>query len=173
VQCQSCSQWLHGRCLEEQAVRDAHDEQAQDQPGQGKKKVDRKSTGGVDFIAQYSELGGGKVCLTVTDKRPRQKNRRWNVDVNCPMCHALIEKAAEDVPPEANMKKKVATTANENITLPSREAPAQPKQEESQDSVVGKDDTPNVPTSATAGPADTPVEPKPNGESTTEPPPSA
>jgi hypothetical protein len=178
VQCQSCSQWLHGRCLEEQAAQAAYNEHVKDQPVKGKRKANRKSTGGADFTASYAELGASKVCLTVTDKRPGQKNRRWNVDLNCLLCHALIEKALEDLPPEANTKKQVTAQAEKEIALPSREAPAASEEIKKEDSAVGRDeDILNATTSATAIAAETsaelPLEPNPIGESTVQPPPSA
>jgi hypothetical protein len=145
-----------------------------DQPVNGKKKANRKSTGVADFTASYVELGAGKVSLTITDKRPGQKNRRWNVDVNCLLCHALIEKAPEDFPPEANTKEKVATAAEKHIGLPSRGAPAASEEVKKEDSAVDRDeDIPGASISAAAGSAEAPIEPIPIGESTTPAPPSA
>jgi hypothetical protein len=153
---------------------------------EGKKKANRKSTGSADFIASYVELTAGKVCLTVTDKRPGQKNRRWNVDVNCLMCYTLIEKAPEDLPLEASTSKKGTAPVKKQIALPSREAPVASEEIKKEDSAVGKDeDIPDTTTSAIAGadeslaeapaeaPAELPTEPKPIGESTTQRPPSA
>jgi hypothetical protein len=125
------------------------------------------------------------ICLTVKDKRPRQKNRRWNVDIKCLMCHALIEKAAANIPSETKTKTKtytkktVAPKPEEQTVLPSREVETQPKapvipEEDEANPLVGeKEKMADADTSATAGLVDHPAVTKPNGESTTEPPPSA
>jgi hypothetical protein len=101
------------------------------------------------------------------------------------MCYELIEKAAVDIPSEKKTKTKtytkemVAPEPEEQIVLPSREIEAQPEapmtpEADEEDSAVSKDEeTLDGTTSATAGPAEPPAVPKPNGESTTEPPPSA
>jgi hypothetical protein len=99
------------------------------------------------------------------------------------MCHALIEKAAVAIPTETKStsksktytRKSVAAKAEEQIALPSREIPAQPDlpitpEEVDEDPLVGQDE--DVPDVALA-PAEPPPVPKPNGERTTEPPPSA
>jgi hypothetical protein len=99
------------------------------------------------------------------------------------VCHALIEKAAAAIPTENKSKSKsktytrksVAAKAEEQIALPSREIPAQPAlpttpEEIDEDPLVGQDE--DVPDAAVAS-AEPPPVPKPNGERTTEPPPSA
>jgi hypothetical protein len=101
------------------------------------------------------------------------------------VCHSLVEKAAAAIPTENKSKSKsksktytrksVAAKAEEQIPLPSREIPAQPAlpttpEEIDEDPLVGQDE--DVPDAAVAS-AEPPPVPKPNGERTTEPPPSA
>ncbi|KAH5052278.1 hypothetical protein HBI24_160120 [Parastagonospora nodorum] len=136
VQCPSCSKWLHSRCLEERAVADAQ--------ANNKTKGPRKSSStDVDFSATLTTLGElGPTYLTVTDHRPKQEPKHFNVDIKCLICNALIEGAADDLPPE--------NVAYDPIILPSREAA--PAKLEDADSVIGKDENTPAPASPAAAP---------------------
>jgi hypothetical protein len=171
VQCPSCSEWLHAHCLEDQAVQDAINEHMPENKGsaaKGKKKGARKSSPGEAFTAHLSTIGeNGPTHLTVTDKRPRQKNKQWNVDVNCLFCKELIEKASEEVPPDVKTEKTTVPWSIETTALPSQEVVAK---EEEADSVTDKDS--KMTDAFDSPPIEPPQEPVPNGE-TTEDPPSA
>jgi hypothetical protein len=147
VQCPSCSEWLHDRCLETRAVVETQ--------ASSKRKGGRKSLSSVnlvEFTAKLTTLGDfGPTYLTVTDQRPKHVGERFNVDIKCLVCDALIEKAAEELPPEI---------PSETIVLSSREATV--AEEEEEDFVVGKDEELPAPTSAIAEPGESTAEPSPS-----------
>lgn len=145
VQCPSCSKWLHSRCLEKRAVADA---QANNQ----KKGPRKSSSGDVDFTASLTTLGeSGPTYLTITDNRPKQENKRFNVDIKCLICSALIEGAADDLPPEK--------VASDTMILPSREAA--PVKPEETDSVIGSEEDVPAPASPVPQPGESTTEPSP------------
>jgi hypothetical protein len=130
----------------------------------GKKKGGRKSSAGVAFTARLVTIGeSGPTYLTVTDKRSRHVNKSWNVDVNCLVCHELIEQAIEEPSSNVRTSPKTAPLDLETISLPSREVAPEAKKEEQEDSVMDAIDSP---------PRDPLHQPERNGE-TTEDPPSA
>ncbi|KAH7069347.1 hypothetical protein FB567DRAFT_540715 [Paraphoma chrysanthemicola] len=137
IECQSCSGWLHASCLEEQAVADALEQYKSPakpgRPPKTKKKMSRKSLAEAAFAARLVVPDLNKVVLTVTDRREGQDNRRWNVDINCLLCKQLIEKAADELPPQQEDAKVVPA---EKIT-PSTE-------DDDLDSVIGKHDATNL-----------------------------
>jgi hypothetical protein len=101
------------------------------------------------------------------------------------MCHALIEKAAASIPSENKTKTKtytkkmVAPKPEGQTVLSSREVETQPEapvatEGDEKDPLVDKDEeTSRADPSAMADLVEPLAVPKPNGESTTEPPPSA
>ncbi|KAF2026039.1 hypothetical protein EK21DRAFT_37599, partial [Setomelanomma holmii] len=104
INCPSCKGWLHARCLEEQAVKEALNNNklpaARGRPAKTKKKGPRKSATDAAFVAHLKVLESSTVVMTVTDKRSDQDNQRWNVDVKCLLCKEVIEKADDELPAE-------------------------------------------------------------------------
>ncbi|KAH7076374.1 hypothetical protein BKA63DRAFT_281377 [Paraphoma chrysanthemicola] len=149
IECPSCSGWLHARCLEEQAVVDALEQYKSPakpgRPAKTKKNMSRKSLVEAAFAARLVIPDLNKVVLTVTDKREGQDSRRWNVDINCLLCKKLIEKAADELPPQ----QEAAKAGPADTVTPSTE-------DDDLDSVIGKHDAtnrgPSPTTSATAAP---------------------
>jgi hypothetical protein len=141
-------------------------------PTKGKKKGGRKSSSDAAFTALLTTNESGQICLTVTDQRPTKKNQSWNVDVNCLLCHELIEKAAKDVLSKPSTQKKIIEVVGD-VAIRSKDVAKE--DEEDVDSVGGKDDDDGdqLPTSTTALPADPVEQPTKSGESTVEPSPSA
>lgn len=131
-------------------------------PPKDKQSVDLKSSSEADFSAYLSSLESDKTCLTVTEKRPGQDNRRWNVDVNCLLCAKLIEKAAEDVPPEAPVD-------GEDLVDTTTKPPAEVEDEV--DSVIDNNE-PVEPNDDNAADAEHTAAPVTNGETTAEPSPA-
>jgi hypothetical protein len=182
INCHSCLGWLHAHCLEDQAVEAAYEEHkvpAKGRPAKSKKKGARRSSAGAQFTAQLTIQDSGQVCLTVTDKRTEEDNKRWNVDVKCLLCKAVIE-AATDALPEAvaaDVTEIIEDGAATSTIAPESDAPKAAEEEEEEDSVMGNDDEVatepkiEVPTSDTAAPDPEP-EPVPTGETTDEPTPA-
>lgn len=124
VQCPSCLVWLHGQCLEDSVVRGFALQVMTEAPS-GKKKRGRPSSSSSlvppPFTAHLSTDGATDTTyLTVTDLRPTENRRRFNVDIKCLMCNALIEAAPEEIPPEPSATTAVATI------LPGTESPPGP-----------------------------------------------
>ncbi|KAH8733074.1 hypothetical protein GQ44DRAFT_601970 [Phaeosphaeriaceae sp. PMI808] len=139
IYCPACSGWLHARCLEDQAVQHAQVENkiaGKGQQGKTKKKRARQSSSGVSFVAHLTTPESGEVCLTLTDKRPGKDERRWNVDVNCLLCDALIEAAAQDVP-KVSAPKDLVTIVTDSIVALAPQTPANP--DEDDDSVASEE----------------------------------
>jgi hypothetical protein len=91
VQCDSCLEWLHASCLEEQAVRDV----ASAPKPRGRP---RKTTTKPTVTATCRESEHGIVRLTVTTQQPDQPPQDIDVDVTCLMCSKPI--ASERLPEE-------------------------------------------------------------------------
>jgi hypothetical protein len=110
MHCRFCNQWLHARCLEERAVADAKasDTTAPQGPKKGKGKRGRKKKSPNDPFTASLATGDSDdfSCLTVTDNRPGQDSRQWNVDVICLLCKKTIDKATKDLSPEATATDK-------------------------------------------------------------------
>ncbi|KAH7408139.1 hypothetical protein DE146DRAFT_606612 [Phaeosphaeria sp. MPI-PUGE-AT-0046c] len=123
VQCPSCLVWLHAQCLEDRAVRDAagtHSLQTKMSATRGKKKRGRPSSSSEPppFTAYLSTLGeSGTTYLTVTDHRPGESKRRFNVDIKCLKCNAVIESAPEEIPPEPPTTTNFVIAVNESNPL--------------------------------------------------------
>jgi hypothetical protein len=150
VQCPSCSEWLHARCLEDQAVKDT---QAKNAPLTKKKNGASKASNGGRFRAHFTTLGeSGPTYLTVTDMRPEHGNKRWNVDIKCLICDQLIEQAAEDLPPEI-------APAAESVSLPSRQAIDTKEEDSVMDKSSEEKEDIAPPRSATLAPGETTTEP--------------
>jgi hypothetical protein len=91
VQCDSCLEWLHASCLEEQAVRDAAS--APKPRGRPRKNITKPTV-----TATCRESEHGIVRLTVTTQQPDQPPQDTDVDVTCLMCSKPI--ASERLPEE-------------------------------------------------------------------------
>lgn len=124
VQCPSCSMWLHAQCLEDRAVQDAANTispQTRKSATSGKKKRGRPSSHSepLPFTAYLNTLEeSGTTYLTVTDHRPEQNQRRFNVDIKCLKCNAVIESAREDIPPEPSTTKTSVTSIKNETPAP-------------------------------------------------------
>jgi len=145
-----------------------HNVPTKGRPAKRKKKgARRSSTAAESFTARLTtQEPGGQVCLTVTDERPEEDKKRWNVDVTCLLCKAIIEPAANLVPkPEA--PAEVTKVIDDVVSTP------EPAEEEDDDSVIPDTDLKSDdPGSEIAAPD--PFLPKaaaavPNGETTVEP----
>ncbi|KAF1912633.1 hypothetical protein BDU57DRAFT_583096 [Ampelomyces quisqualis] len=156
IQCSSCSEWLHTRCLEDQAVKDAGGS-TPNEPA--KKKGSRKSSNGVSFTARLTtSTDNGPVYLTVQDRRPGKGNHRHNVDITCLLCKSVIETAPKDLPPDdSDMKTNLPAIAAE---LPILSQSATTGETEAQDEVEHEEPKTDPPASET----------KPAGETTAAPP---
>lgn len=185
MQCPHCSEWLHARCLEEQATRVANTQDKAVQSKAPKKKGKsgkRNKTTGDDsistlaFEAKLIASDTSKTRLTVTDKREGQNNRQWDVDIPCLVCDKIIEKAGDDAPEEVLPRTPAvqmgddALEDEEELDGTAIDTPyvAKPPAEDADQDVAIKD----APTSDTAAPEPEPapaaiVETK--GESSTEP----
>lgn len=150
IQCPSCSEWLHGHCLEEQAVQDACEENKIDKPskkGPGRPKKGRKSSSTPAFEAEISITKSGKTRLTLTDKRPEQNHRRWHMDVKCLSCNAIIEKAVggevaeeeEEDKEEVNMPKETPNDEEDTIAVGSNPSTSKVSNVKADDKVEGKE----------------------------------
>jgi hypothetical protein len=119
IQCDHCKKWLHGSCLEDDAVRKAYqthqitypgdytsqnapnsskrrssgkaDEATPKKPGRPKKGESRKSTSPQDLVFSASLSVSGSVKVTVTDKRPGQESESWESPVTCLLCGELVD----------------------------------------------------------------------------------
>jgi hypothetical protein len=165
VQCSHCFKWLHARCLEERASRDASEHHETTRSQAPKKKRGRASKGGKAdedsnavpaFEATLSTSDTSKTRLTVTDKREGQNDRQWDVDIPCLMCGEVIEKAGDDTSEETVPKTPTAQMGDdaleseEEMDATAIETPivAKPPAEDAEQDVAIKD----APTSDTAAP---------------------
>lgn len=116
--------WLHAQCLEDRAVQDAANTispQTRKSATSGKKKRGRPSSHSepLPFTAYLNTLEeSGTTYLTVTDHRPEQNQRRFNVDIKCLKCNAVIESAREDIPPEPSTTKTSVTSIKNETPAP-------------------------------------------------------
>ncbi len=115
VCCPSCKKWLHARCLEEQALKEASTQNGTSPSVSSKTKTPKKANKPAEesptlpyIEAKLSTSASGKTSITITDKRKSEKKRKWKVDITCLLCGELIEKA-EDVPSQdlANSKSTI------------------------------------------------------------------
>ena len=92
IQCDSCLEWLHASCLEDQAVRNAT---AAPKPRGRPKKT---SAAKPSITATCRESEHGIVRLTVTTQQSDQPLQDTEVDVTCLMCSKPIasERLAEE-----------------------------------------------------------------------------
>lgn len=122
VNCPSCQGWLHAHCLEEKAIEEAEERyktpvKGKGRPTKSKKKNGRKSSSGAPFAAELISEESGQLRLTVTDRRPEENKRQWNVDIRCLLCKELIEKASS----ESLMKINAKEEPQDSDVLPSPE----------------------------------------------------
>jgi hypothetical protein len=119
----------------------------------GEKASGRRSSTGIAFSADLATIGpDNNLRLTVTDERPGKKLGSWTVDVNCLLCHALIEKAAMDEPPapETESKSKGKNKGNDKDTVISEAA----ESDATPSKVEEPADEPTIPSLATKSPDD-------------------
>ncbi|KAL5113694.1 hypothetical protein ACEQ8H_008423 [Pleosporales sp. CAS-2024a] len=111
VQCPSCSEWLHSRCLENKAVRDA---QAAFESNNNRPKSSRKSMAKNNlFTARLAtEEKSAITYLTVTKHAPGEEDEHHNVDIHCLVCNALIEAAVSGLQTAENVLNATAPSAS-------------------------------------------------------------
>ncbi|KAK4993259.1 hypothetical protein LTR50_000557 [Elasticomyces elasticus] len=110
----NCRKWLHMRCIVENAAERAYKKYVRDEPTavaeeeeeeggggvDGKKKGPRNSNGvprlkaseAFDVNVQVpSREGEGRSTITISDRRPGRKGRKWVEDVKCLFCGIPID----------------------------------------------------------------------------------
>ncbi|USP77004.1 hypothetical protein yc1106_04278 [Curvularia clavata] len=119
VQCSHCSEWLHARCLEQEAVRNVSEAYQATSPPLKKNNKHAKANGNLGpelrFDAKLSASDTGKVRLTITDNRlseDKTRQRDMDVDVSCLMCGKVIERADDSLP--STDLKTLSGVAEEN-----------------------------------------------------------
>lgn len=121
VQCPHCSDWLHARCLEQQAIRDIREKhKKRGRPNKRAKANSDDLAAKPSLDAKLSAFDTGKTRLTITENFTSEDNtRQWNVDILCLVCGKVIE-TAEDALKSADSSAShdvAEDTESENVTV--------------------------------------------------------
>ncbi|ORY19438.1 hypothetical protein BCR34DRAFT_595405 [Clohesyomyces aquaticus] len=135
IQCSHCEIWLHGPCIEEQAIRDAYQSHNLAYPGEDEKDTDNQGSSSkakkrkrgtatsvpnkrsrekgaargpspLLFSTKVVASPSGKTRLIIMDQRVGQNNKTWEAPLQCLSCHHDIESDEEEGSDITNVQSK-------------------------------------------------------------------